>query len=144
MNHPLDDTLLQAGLRGYCPAPNLRQVTKAVAKVAAQPTTGRRIPMGLLDTVTAACVWLTVLGVEDPDEAMRHEYDLAVLKHPGMTLDANTPTDDQRLAALVEELGEVARALTYDRDHAGELTREIAQLGALAAAWAVRFTPELI
>jgi NTP pyrophosphatase (non-canonical NTP hydrolase) len=55
-----------------------------------------------------------------------------------MTLDAEGPTDEQRVAALVEELGEVARALTYDQDHAGDLTTELTQLAALAAAWATR------
>jgi hypothetical protein len=94
---------------------------------------------GLLEVADRVSAWLVDLGVTDPVEAMCDEYDRAVLKHPGMTLDQDAPTDEQRAAAVVEELGEVARALTYDRDHAGELEVELAQLGALAAAWATRF-----
>ncbi len=56
-------------------------------------------------------------------------------------LDSDRPTDSQRLAALVEELGEVARALTYDASteagHGGDLATEVTQVGALAAAWAL-------
>lgn len=93
----------------------------------------------LLEVADRTSAWLSALGVTDPAEAMRDEYDRAVLKHPGMTLDQQTPTDEQRAAAVVEELGEVGRALTYDRDHAGDLQTELTQLGALAAAWAMRY-----
>ena len=95
-----------------------------------------------LCSVTGACLgWLRVLGVADPREAMREEYDRACVKHPGWTLDSDRPTNVQRLAALVEELGEVARAQSYDADteagHGGDLATEVTQVGALAAAWAL-------
>jgi hypothetical protein len=57
-------------------------------------------------------------------------------KHPGHTPDSSSTTDLNRLATLTEELGEVARCLTYDRDHAGDLRKELIQVAAMAASWA--------
>lgn len=106
---------------------------------------GLRMRLGLTGIVKFCDAWLRDLGVEDPAQAMRDEYDRARTLHPGMTLEAEAPTDDQRFAALLEEQGEVARACTYDahtdRGHAGELTTELVQLGMLAAAWAIRYMP---
>ena len=42
----------------------------------------------------------------------------------------------RRLATLVEETGEVGRALTYDKDHSGGLRKELIQVAAMAVAWA--------
>lgn len=52
----------------------------------------------------------------------------------------NTPigsklTREQKLVVLVEEVGEVARALTYDQDDSG-LVGELIQVAAMAAMWA--------
>lgn len=53
----------------------------------------------------------------------------------------NTPLNPQmdrrdKLVILAEELGEVARCLTYDQDHAGDLGQELVQLATMALMWA--------
>lgn len=48
--------------------------------------------------------------------------------------DADCP-DDLKLAALVEEVGEVARAYHDGNDFTGELVRELVQVAAVAVAW---------
>lgn len=86
--------------------------------------------------------WLLSLGVDDPWQAMRVEYDRARAKHGDCTLDGDGLDDIQRYCALLEEVGEVARTMTYDQDHAGELAGEVTQCGALALAWLVRILRE--
>jgi hypothetical protein len=132
MTHPLDLALDQVVPRVNM-APDLATLALWVGDACCRPSAGV-----LLEVVDRCAGWMANLDIADPKEAMREEYDLACLKHAGMTLDAEGPTDEQRVAALVEELGEVARALTYDKDHAGDLTTELTQLAALAAAWATR------
>lgn len=82
-------------------------------------------------------------GVEDPAAAFVAEWERAAIKHPGMTLDADGPTDENRFYALVEEVGEVAAALTYDNaqdtGHNADLISEVTQVGALALAWLTRY-----
>lgn len=71
------------------------------------------------------------------------EYSRAAEKHPGMTLECDGHTDETRLFALVEEIGEVAACLTYDNDaetgHGSDLESEVIQVVALALAWATRY-----
>lgn len=71
------------------------------------------------------------------------EYFRAAEKHPGMTLECDGHTDETRLFALVEEIGEVAACLTYDNDaetgHGSDLESEVIQVIALALAWATRY-----
>ena len=71
------------------------------------------------------------------------EYSRASEKHPGMTLECDGHTDETRLFALVEEIGEVAACLTYDNDtetgHGSDLESEVVQVIALALAWATRY-----
>lgn len=71
------------------------------------------------------------------------EYIRSTEKHPGMTLECDGHTDDTRLFALVEEIGEVAACLTYDNDaetgHNSDLESEVIQVIALALAWATRY-----
>lgn len=71
------------------------------------------------------------------------EYIRAARKHPGMTLECGGHTDETRLFALVEEIGEVAACLTYDNDsetgHGSDLESEVIQVVALALAWATRY-----
>lgn len=71
------------------------------------------------------------------------EYLRAAEKHSGMTLECEGHTDATRLYALVEEIGEVAAALTYDNDvetgHNAHLEEEAIQVVALALAWATRY-----
>lgn len=71
------------------------------------------------------------------------EYSRAAEKHPGMTLECDGHSDETRLFALVEEIGEVAACLTYDNDtetgHGSDLESEVIQVIALALAWATRY-----
>lgn len=71
------------------------------------------------------------------------EYSRAAKKHIGMTLECDGHTDETRLFALVEEIGEVAACLTYDNDaetgHNSDLESEVIQVIALALAWATRY-----
>lgn len=71
------------------------------------------------------------------------EYLRATRKHPGMTLECDGHTEDTRLFALVEEIGEVAACLTYDNGeetgHGSDLESEVIQVIALALAWATRY-----
>lgn len=73
----------------------------------------------------------------------REEYIRASKKHPGMTLECDGHTDETRLFALVEEIGEVAACLTYDNEaetgHGSDLESEVIQVIALALAWATRY-----
>ena len=82
-------------------------------------------------------------GVEDPAAAFVAEWERAAIKHPGMTLDADGPTDENRFYALAEEVGEVAAALTYDNaqdtGHNANTISEVTQVGALALAWLARY-----
>lgn len=86
-----------------------------------------------------AIISLRTLGVEDPASALGAEYERAAAKHPGMTLDADGPTDELRFYALAEEVGEVAASLTYDNTdstgHNADTITEVTQVGALALAW---------
>lgn len=140
MTHPLDKAIKEAEeFLGYAEtyfdfqkteAHRLAAITLSVSN-AHNDSTGTSLGF----VAARSYHWLTALNIKDPWEAMRDEYDRAKLKHGDMTLDSDTPTDNQRFYALVEELGEIARALTYDKEHAGELAAEIRQLGALALAW---------
>ena len=46
-----------------------------------------------------ASALLTNLGVEDPAAAFVAEWERAAVKHPGMTLDCDGPTDENRFSA---------------------------------------------
>lgn len=82
-------------------------------------------------------------GVEDFGEAFVAEYERAAAKHPGMTLDCDSHTDESRFYALAEEVGEVAASLTYDNaegtGHNADTIAEATQVGALALAWLTRY-----
>lgn len=67
------------------------------------------------------------------------EYDAAKRKHGENTLDGKLSNDLKRIAALVEEVGEVAELLTYDkaRMHGPErLKAELIQVANVALTWA--------
>nr|WP_300338788.1 hypothetical protein [Actinomyces sp.] len=72
-------------------------------------------------------------------DAVRREYDRARTKHHGNTPLSHTMSDRDRSVILLEEVGEVARALTPDAHeptgHAGDLTDELIQVATVAAAW---------
>lgn len=97
----------------------------------------------LIRVVAESTLLLIRLGCETPAAAFVAEYERAAVKHPGMTLDADGPTDENRFYALAEEVGEVAAALTYDNanatGHNSDLISEVTQVGALALAWLARY-----
>lgn len=97
----------------------------------------------LMDIVAGAVAILQQLGVSDPAAAFVDEYAKAAVKHPGMTLDSDSHTDESRFYALAEEVGEVCAALTYDNKadtgHNSDLISEVTQVGGLAIAWLLRF-----
>lgn len=90
-----------------------------------------------------AALLLHFLGVTDPVGEFLAEYERAAKKHPGMTLDSDSHTDESRFYALAEEVGEVCAALTYDNKadtgHNSDLISEVTQVGGLAIAWLSRF-----
>lgn len=97
-----------------------------------------------LTRVVAESILLLIhLGVETPVTAFAAEYERAAVKHPGMTLDCDGPTDELRFYALAEEVGEVAASLTYDNTnstgHNADTIAEVTQVGALALAWLTRY-----
>lgn len=59
----------------------------------------------------------------------------AIGKHGDHTVLNPRITDEEKLAVLVEEVGEVARALTYDQPREN-LCRELLHVAATAAGWA--------
>lgn len=93
--------------------------------------------------VEDAALLLHFLGVTDPVGEFLAEYERAAKKHPGMTLDSDSHTDESRFYALAEEVGEVCAALTYDNKadtgHNSDLISEVTQVGGLAIAWLSRF-----
>ena len=100
----------------------------------------------LMDIAAGAVSILQQLGVSDPAAAFVDEYAKASAKHPGMTLDSDSHTDELRFYALAEEVGEVCAALTYDNKadtgHNSDLISEVTQVGGLAIAWLLRYRVE--
>lgn len=100
---------------------------------------------GMLWKIARAASNLLSPGLDVPALALE-EYSRAAEKHPGMTLECDGPSEDDRLLALVEEIGEVAACLTYDNDaetgHGSNLESEVIQVIALALAWATRYLGE--
>ena len=98
---------------------------------------------GLCEIAADAASTLFDYGVEDPAALFTAEWERAAVKHPGMTLDADGPTDELRFYALAEEVGEVAASLTYDNTnstgHGADTIAEVTQVGALALAWLTRY-----
>jgi len=69
-------------------------------------------------------------------QSVINEYWRAKEKHGEYTMDGEKGTDLNRLSALTEELGEAARCLTYDKEHAGSLKKELIQVANVALTWA--------
>lgn len=68
--------------------------------------------------------------------AIQAEATKAYLKHGEHSMLGPHYTSGERLAILVEEVGEVAHELTYDQDgDKGNLVRELIQVCAMAASW---------
>ena len=108
-----------------------------------RPIAEVRLATRLMAIAAQADAMLRSLGVEDPAALFAAEYERAAVKHPGMTLDCDGPTDENRFYALAEEVGEVAASLTYDNanstGHGADTIAEVTQVGALALAWLVRY-----
>jgi hydrogenase maturation factor len=60
----------------------------------------------------------------------------AIAKHGDRTPLNHTMADHGKLVILVEEVGEVATAMTYDRGNRHDLVQELLQTAAMALAWA--------
>jgi len=69
-------------------------------------------------------------------DAIEAEYVRAHVKHSGHTPKSPRMSDGERLAILVEEIGEVARSITYDNRNPENLVKELVQVAAMSAAWA--------
>ena len=68
--------------------------------------------------------------------AVTAEFIRAQVKHQGRTPADPAMSDGERLMILVEEIGEVAHALTYDTpDDTDQLVKELIQVAAMALAW---------
>ena len=70
--------------------------------------------------------------------AIDGEFARAFAKHAGKTTRSHSVGDRESLVVLVEEVGEVARAMTYDEGDDDQLYAELIQVAAVAAAWAER------
>lgn len=69
-------------------------------------------------------------------EDLQSEIQRAIEKHgKGQTPLNIRMSVGEKLAILMEELGEVARATTYDNQSLGNLTSELLQLATMATAW---------
>jgi hypothetical protein len=66
---------------------------------------------------------------------LRREYDYMREKHGEKSIDGDETNDLERLAALVEEFGEVGEHLTYDKSREG-LRRELLQQANVCVSWA--------
>lgn len=108
-----------------------------------RPIVEVRLATRLMAIAAQADAMLRSLGVEDPAALFAAEWERAAVKHHGMTLDCDGPTDENRFYALAEEVGEVCAALTYDNKadtgHNADLISEVTQVGALALAWLTRY-----
>jgi len=71
--------------------------------------------------------------------AALNEREQAHIKHGDNSIE-NVHDDATMLTILVEEVGEVARAMTYDQN-ISELRKEIAQVMAVAWAWHDQLVP---
>lgn len=74
----------------------------------------------------------------DIHDAIDAEFFMAYAKHKGQTPRSHGVGDHQSLVVLVEEVGEVARAMTYDEGDVDKLYAELIQVATMAAAWAER------
>jgi len=92
----------------------------------------------MTDTTTAPRLVLSPLTLN----AIQAEATRAHLKHGEHSMLGPHYTSGDRLAILVEEVGEVAHELTYDQGGPGvgegrrdELVKELIQVAAMAASW---------
>lgn len=69
-------------------------------------------------------------------DAIRRETTRAILKHGWEQTPLNSEMfDEAKLVILIEEIGEVARAMTYDEGTAEGLRNELLQVATMAFLW---------
>ena len=74
---------------------------------------------------------------QDVFDAIEDELESAVTRHGFERTPLNSEMPHtEKLTILVEEVGEVARALTYDEYDTDKLYKELIQTATMAAAWA--------
>lgn len=66
---------------------------------------------------------------------IEEEFQRAHEKHDGWTPAHHMMEVGQKLAILMEEVGEVARAVTYDEGDKENLKKELVQVATMALAW---------
>lgn len=67
-------------------------------------------------------------------DEMCSEHNRAIRKHHGYTPSDPNMSKYERLVILTEEIGEVARAMTYDNGDRAQLRQELIQVAAMALA----------
>lgn len=76
-------------------------------------------------------------GMQKTADAIFTEGEKAIQKHGLSQTPLNSGMDPRdKLVILIEEVGEVARALTYDEGDDGNLKEELIQVATMAAMWA--------
>jgi hypothetical protein len=81
------------------------------------------------------------MGLTDPSlkgfaDFLWEEMERAIAKHGVLQTPVNPKMfDEAKLVILVEELGEVARAMTYDEGDRDQLKKELLQVSAMAGMW---------
>lgn len=143
---------------GILPETSDRHRLCTLTRYAGDVAQGGARPMDMAMTATIAAAWAALLdtagrpATTDADHLVRREealiydcaaeYDRAAAKHDGITPYHQGMTDVHRAAILIEEVGEVARALTPDATaptgHAGDLRAELIQVATMALAWTAR------
>ena len=147
MTHPFDGLLYQPDIRETNPLLNHAEMMICLGRLARNIGDGqsrlriRRIELHYLAKVAERM--LLELGVANPLELFKAEFEAAKRKHPGHTFDLTEVPDLDKYWALAEEVGEVAASLTYDNTddtgHQADLIKEITQVGGLALAWLVSY-----
>ena len=90
--------------------------------------------MSTTETTNGALPGLVLSGLTL--NAIQAEATRAHLKHGAHSMLGPHYSSGDRLAILVEEVGEVAHELTYDQDgDKTKLVRELVQVAAMAASW---------
>ena len=143
---------------GILPEVGDRHRLCTLARYAGDVARGGARPMDMAMAATIAAEWVAILdtagrpATTDADQLVRREeilifdcadeYDRAATKHHGITPYYPSMSDTHRAAILIEEVGEVARALTPDAaaptGHAGDLRAELVQVATMALAWTAR------
>jgi hypothetical protein len=147
MTHPFDELLRLPTIRETNPLLNHAEMMLCLGRLARNMGDGqgrlraRRVELYYI--AQAAEGMLFELGVENPLELFKAEFEAAKRKHPGHTFDLTEVPDLDKYWALAEEVGEVAAALTYDNTndtgHQADLIKEITQVGGLALAWLISY-----